>query len=154
MVEQQTATLKVYVEPTCAFSPSPPRQGDIGMDLHADLSGLDYVDINWGEKPILISTGIRVEIPMGHEATIRPRSSLNAAGIYTGFGTIDQSYRGLLKVSLVAVTPAADGYRINHGDRIAQLVLSRYTVPRIEFVEQSALQTTARGEGGFGSTGR
>ncbi len=101
----------------------------------------------------VVPTGIRVEIPVGYEAQIRPRS-----GLATKFGitlpntpgTIDSDYRGPLGVALINL--GAEPYTIHHGDRIAQMVVAPVVQARFEVVDM--LDETARGGGGFGSTGR
>ncbi len=97
-------------------------------------------------------TGLRVAIPEGFEAQIRPRSGLalkHGITLPNTPGTIDSDYRGALGVALVNLGPAP--YTIRHGDRVAQMVVA--PVVRAQFVVVPALEATDRGEGGFGSTG-
>jgi dUTP pyrophosphatase len=121
-----------------------------GMDLYARLDNpltLKSLD------RALISTGIRIAIPEGYEAQVRPRSGLaNSHGIsvLNTPGTIDADYRGEVKVLLVNLSP--DPFTINGGDRIAQLVF--HPVTKASWREVKSLPDTGRGEGGFGSTGR
>ena len=101
----------------------------------------------------IVPTGIRVEIPMGYEMQIRPRSGLAVKfGITLPNtpGTIDSDYRGPLGVALINLGP--DPYTIRHGERIAQCVIAPVVQAGFEVVD--TLGETARGEGGFGSTGR
>ena len=97
-----------------------------------------------------VPTGIAVEIPPGFEGQIRPRSSLSADGVTCHLGTIDCDYRGEISVILSSF----DGHRIYiaKGDRIAQLVIA--PVERVELVRVEQLSETARGERGFGHTGK
>lgn len=120
-----------------------------GMDLRADI-----------EEPltiaplgrVLVPTGIRIELPEGYEAQIRPRSGLAAKHGVTVLntpGTIDADYRGEIKVILVNLSDTP--FTFERGERIAQMVISSYT--RAEWVETDELGESARGEGGFGHTG-
>jgi len=101
---------------------------------------------------IVIPTGIKVEIPYGYEIQVRSRSGMAVDGVSVanGIGTIDSDYRGEIKVIL---TNSSDKmYKIYHGDRIAQLILSKVERMFLELTEQ--LTTTHREDGGFGSTGK
>lgn len=120
---------------------------DAGMDLHA-LYGLTLEP----GVPVLVATGLTLEIPAGYEAQIRPRSGMalkHAITIPNAPATIDPGYRGELRVILLNAGKHA--YTIHAGDRIAQMVIARYE--RIEWDERE-LGDSARGEGGFGSSGR
>lgn len=125
--------------------------GAAGADLRADLGGGELV-LAPGEIR-LVPTGLRVQIPDGYEMQIRPRSSLalkHGLGLPNAPGTIDSDYRGPLGVIMINMGQAA--YTIYHGERIAQAVVAPVT--RAAYVMADALSDTARGEGGFGSTGR
>lgn len=98
----------------------------------------------------LVGTGIAIELPHGHEAQVRPRSSLSKAGIHVVLGTIDSDFRG--EIAVLMATLGGVHYHVHAGDRIAQLVIA--PVVRAEFVEADELTETARGSGGFGSTGK
>jgi dUTP pyrophosphatase len=101
----------------------------------------------------ILPTGLRIEIPAGYEVQIRPRSGLAAKfglTIPNAPGTIDSDYRGPLGVIMANL--GADPYTIRHGDRIAQMVVA--PVVQAHFAVVNALGETARGTGGFGSTGR
>ncbi|HIQ84759.1 MAG TPA: dUTP diphosphatase [Candidatus Cryptobacteroides excrementigallinarum] len=106
-------------------------------------------------KPLqraLVPTGLFVEIPAGHEIQVRPRSGLAAkkgVTVLNAPGTIDADYRGEIRVILVNLS--SDDFVIERGERIAQLVLARHE--RIEWEESGSLEESARGAGGFGSTG-
>jgi dUTP pyrophosphatase len=101
----------------------------------------------------IVPTGVRVEIPDGYEMQIRPRSGLalrHGISLPNTPGTIDSDYRGPLGVLLVNF--GADSYTIHHGDRVAQCIVAPVVQARFEPV--GALGESARGTGGFGSTGR
>ena len=106
-------------------------------------------------KPLqraLVPTGLFVEIPAGHEIQVRPRSGLAAkkgVTVLNAPGTIDADYRGEIRVILVNLS--SDDFVIERGERIAQLVLVRHE--RMEWEESGSLAESARGAGGFGSTG-
>ena len=106
-------------------------------------------------KPLqraLVPTGLFVEIPTGHEIQVRPRSGLAAkkgVTVLNAPGTIDADSRGEIRVILVNLS--SDDFVIERGERIAQLVLARYE--RMEWEESGSLEESARGAGGFGSTG-
>jgi dUTP diphosphatase len=102
---------------------------------------------------VAVPTGLRVEIPVGYEGQVRPRSGLaarHAIGVPNAPGTIDADYRGEVKVLLVNL--GRNSYRVERGDRIAQLVIAPVVRAEIEVV--ASLTATARGDGGFGHTGR
>ena len=122
--------------------------GAAGLDLHACLAEAGTMKI--GCDPVLVPTGIAVELPPGHEAQIRPRSGLSLRGIMVAFGTVDCDYRGELLVTMYVVG-GRSSYTISDGDRIAQLVIAALIEPVVQEVTQ--LAPTARGEAGHGSTG-
>ena len=120
------------------------------MDLKASIEA--PVTIGPLERA-LIPTGISIALPEGTEAQVRPRSGLAAKHgitVLNAPGTIDADYRGEIKVILVNLSN--DPFVINPGERIAQMVVARYE--KVVWEEVDALDDTARGEGGFGSTGR
>jgi dUTP pyrophosphatase len=127
----------------------------------AHAAGLDVVAAVPAEAPVsiapggraLIPTGLALEIPVGYEAQVRPRSGLavnHGVTLLNSPGTIDADYRGELKVILANLGGAP--FAVSRGDRIAQLVVA--PVSRVEIVAVEELGATARGEGGFGSTGQ
>ena len=122
------------------------HEGDAGMDVFA----LHDVELPFN-KPVIVKTGIAAEIPDGYELQVRPRSGFAAKGItvWNAPGTVDSKYRGEIGVILFSTVPA---YRVNSGDKIAQLVLAPVTFA--EPYEVQELSETERGAGGFGSTGR
>jgi dUTP pyrophosphatase len=116
----------------------------------ADLCASEACVIGPGARAA-VPTGLRVAIPPGHVGLVWPRSGLAVRhGIDTLAGVIDSDYRG--EVRVVLVNHGDEDFRIAAGDRVAQLLVQR--VERAVFVEASALDETARAEGGFGSTGR
>ena len=129
--------------------------GSAGADLRANLKPEDRA-VGFTLDPMhraILPTGIRVEIPVGYEMQIRPRSGLAVKfGITLPNtpGTIDSDYRGPLGVALINL--GTEPYTIHHGDRIAQIVVAPVVRAGFEVVEK--LDETARGSGGFGSTGR
>ncbi len=131
--------------------PTYATEGAAGMDLRAFLPE-GPVTFEQGQMKI-ISTGFSVELPRGTEMQIRPRSGLalkHGLIIPNSPGTVDEDYRGVVMVGLYLLGAAP--LTINHGDRIAQAVIA--DVRRYPLVEVVELGETARGEGGFGSTGR
>lgn len=131
------------------FIPSYSSLFAAGADLKADLKE-SYV-LKSGTRS-LISTGIRMEIPVGYEAQVRPRSGLAAKFGITVLntpGTIDSDYRGEVKVILI--NHGKDDFVINPGDRIAQIVFSPVTTA--DFSIELTLEVSERNSGGFGSTG-
>jgi len=116
----------------------------------ADLRASEAVVIAPGERAA-VATGVRLEIPAGHVGLVWPRSGLAVRhGIDTLAGVIDSDYRGELRV--VLVNHGEQPFAIAAGDRVAQLLLQR--VERARFVARAELLPSARGSGGFGSTGR
>ena len=121
-----------------------------GMDLRAHI--VDAIVLKPLERKI-IPTGLFIELPVGYEAQVRPRSGLAAkhgVSVLNSPGTIDADYRGELGVILVNFSN--DIFTINNGDRVAQMVIAKHE--RAEWNEVINLSETSRGEGGFGSTGR
>lgn len=126
--------------------------GAAGMDVRAAVPEGEPIVLEPGQRD-MIPTGLSVAIPVGYEIQMRPRSGLAAKHGLTCLnspGTIDSDYRGELKVILI--NHGAEPFTIKRGERIGQMVLA--TVTRIVWEEVENLDKTARGEGGFGSTGR
>ena len=120
-----------------------------GMDLCAALE--TDLRLEPGET-VLVPTGLRIELPAGYEAQVRPRSGLaikNSIGIMNAPGTIDPDYRGEVKVVLTNFGKGP--FTVRSGDRIAQLVVAPFV--RVAWEETSELSDTDRGHGGFGHTG-
>lgn len=131
--------------------PAYESDGAAGMDLRAALPEGETLTIAAGASA-LVPTGLRLQIPMGFEGQVRPRSGLAAkhgVTVLNSPGTIDSDYRG--EVKIVLVNHGAAPFPIVRGDRIAQLVIAAVT--RAVLAEATVLDATARGAGGFGSTG-
>jgi dUTP pyrophosphatase len=132
-----------------AILPSQAHAGDAGLDLYACEAAHIGPGERWG-----VGTGIGVEIPEGHAGLVLPRSGLardHGIALVNAPGLIDSGYRGELRVLLLNTDPA-EIFRVEPGDRIAQLVITPIATP--EPVEAPALGESPRGEGGFGSSGR
>ncbi|WP_179334028.1 dUTP diphosphatase [Winogradskyella costae] len=120
-----------------------------GMDLRANLSESRIL------KPLersIVGTGLYIELPVGTEAQVRPRSGLAAKKgitVLNAPGTIDADYRG--EIGVILVNLSNENFEINNGERIAQLVIAKHE--RAEWIDSIELSDTDRGEGGFGSTG-
>jgi dUTP pyrophosphatase len=124
--------------------------GSSGMDLRAAVDG--EINLEPG-KTALIPTNISVEIPEGFEIQVRPRSGLavkHGIGVLNSPGTIDSDYRGEIRVILFNFSD--ENFKINSGDRIAQMILSKYY--KMEIQEAEYLAESRRGSGGFGHTGK
>ncbi len=120
-----------------------------GMDIRANLT--EPVTLNPLQRA-MIPTGLFIELPEGYEAQVRPRSGLAAKSgitVLNSPGTIDADYRGEIRVILVNLS--SDSFVINHGDRIAQMIISRHE--KAEWMQVDILNSSERGEGGFGHTG-
>lgn len=120
-----------------------------GMDLRANLT--DSITLKPLERTI-VKTGLFIELPIGYEAQVRPRSGLAAKKgitVLNSPGTVDADYRG--EIGVILVNLSNDDFVIVNGERIAQLVIAKHE--RAEWIEVSELTETSRGAGGFGSTG-
>jgi dUTP pyrophosphatase len=132
-----------------AVLPTRAHAGDAGLDLYACEAAHIGPGERWG-----IGTGVAVEIPDGHAGLVLPRSGLareHGISLVNSPGLIDSGYRGEVRVLLLNNDPA-ETFRVSAGDRIAQLVIAPITLA--EPVEAAALAESARGEDGFGSSGR
>lgn len=121
-----------------------------GVDLRANLEA--PITVGSLEK-VIVPTGLFMEIPVGYEAQVRPRSGLafkHGITVLNSPGTIDADYRGEIKVILVNLSK--ESFTIENGERIAQMVIAAHE--QAEWVEVENLQETERGAGGFGSTGK
>ena len=129
--------------------PSYETRASAGMDLRANLA--EEVVLKPSGRA-LIPTGLFIELPIGYEAQVRPRSGLAVEKGITALntpGTIDADYRG--EVMVILVNLSTEEYRVQNGDRIAQMIISKYE--KAEWEEVADLTETARGAGGFGHTG-
>ncbi len=120
-----------------------------GMDLRANIS--EPITLNPLERAI-VKTGLFIELPIGYEAQVRPRSGLAAKKgitVLNSPGTIDADYRG--EIGVILVNLSNETFTVENGERIAQLIIARHE--RAEWISVEVLSETSRGEGGFGSTG-
>ncbi|CAM3412735.1 dUTP diphosphatase [Zobellia roscoffensis] len=120
-----------------------------GMDLRANIT--ETVTLQPLERAI-IKTGLFIELPVGFEAQVRPRSGLAAKKgitVLNAPGTVDADYRG--EIGVILVNLSNESFAIENGERVAQLVIAKHE--RAEWVEVEELSETVRGAGGFGSTG-
>jgi dUTP diphosphatase len=134
---------------TGATLPTRAHEGDAGLDLYA----CEAAHIGPGER-WSVGTGVAVEIPDGHAGLVLPRSGLareHGIALVNSPGLIDAGYRGEIRVLLLNTDPA-ETFRVEPGDRIAQLVI--VPIALAEPVETESLAESARGDGGFGSSGR
>ncbi|MCW3113097.1 MAG: deoxyuridine 5-triphosphate nucleotidohydrolase [Segetibacter sp.] len=130
--------------------PSYATEGSSGMDLRADI--IEEIILNPLERS-LVPTGLFIELPLGYEAQVRPRSGLaikHGITCLNSPGTVDADYRGELKVVLINLSN--EPQTIHKGDRIAQMVIQKVEIVTLN--EVGELNTTVRGEGGFGHTGK
>ena len=129
--------------------PSYATNAAAGVDLRANLE--EPIVLRSLERA-LVATGLFIELPVGYEAQIRPRSGLafkNGLTVLNSPGTIDADYRGEIKVILVNLSK--EDFTINDGERVAQMVIAKHE--QAEWVEVETLIETERGAGGFGHTG-
>lgn len=127
-------------------------RGAAGADIRANFEDRGEIELSPGARA-LVPTGFAVALPEGFEMQIRPRSGLalkHGVTLVNSPGTVDADYRGA--VGVIIVNHGHEAVTVSHGDRIAQAVIA--PVIQTTFVEVEALEETARGAGGFGSTGR
>lgn len=120
-----------------------------GLDLRAELQS--PITLEPGQRS-LIPTGLKIALPIGYEAQVRPRSGLaykQGITVLNSPGTIDADYRG--DVGVILINHGSESFTIENGERIAQLVIAKFV--QIDWDEVLDLSSTLRGEGGFGSTG-
>ena len=120
-----------------------------GMDLRANI--VEAITLKPLDRTI-VKTGLFIELPIGFEAQVRPRSGLAAKKgitVLNAPGTVDADYRG--EIGVILVNLSNEDFTIENGERIAQLVIAKHE--RAEWIEVETLSETSRGEGGFGSTG-
>ena len=125
-------------------------ENSAGMDLRADLS--DPIELAPMERS-LIGTGLYIDLPVGYEAQIRPRSGLalkHGITVLNSPGTVDADYRGEIKVVLINL--GSEIYKIMPGERIAQMIVNKHE--KINWQPVNVLSDTSRGDGGYGSTGK
>lgn len=125
-------------------------EGSAGMDLMANLTS--PIVLKSMERKV-ISTGLFMELPLGYEAQVRPRSGLaikNGITCLNTPGTIDADYRG--EVGVILINLSTEDFVINNGDRIAQMIIAKHEIAQL--IEVKELSSTERGAGGMGSTGK
>ena len=130
-----------------AVVPHYAHKGDAGVDLYSTEDNT----LKPGERA-LISTGIKIAVPKGYEAQVRPRSGLaikHGISVCNTPGTIDSGYRG--EVCVILINHSNEIFKVEKGMRIAQMIINK--VEEVEFEEVDELDSTTRGEGGFGHTG-
>lgn len=147
-------TVQILRLPHAEGLPTPAYEtaGSAGMDLRAAIPEGEALTLAPGARA-LVPTGLKIALPPGFEAQVRPRSGLalkHGVTCLNSPGTVDSDYRG--EVGVILANLGAEPFVIARGDRIAQLVIARHE--RIDWAETGALDETARGAGGFGSTGR
>jgi len=129
--------------------PSYETLASAGMDLRASIQ--EPISLKPLERA-LVKTGLFIELPLGYEAQVRPRSGLalkKGITVLNSPGTVDADYRG--EIGVILVNLSSETFVIENGERIAQLVIAKHE--RAEWIEVQELSETSRGEGGFGSTG-
>ena len=140
-------TIKFQRLNACAMIPQPAHPGDAGMDLVS----IEAVEIAPGGRR-LVHTGLAVEIPVGFEGQVRPRSGLalkHGVTVLNAPGTIDAGYRG--EIGVVLANFGETAFKVEPGMRIAQLVIA--AVANVSVEVSDTLSSTERGSGGYGSTG-
>lgn len=153
-LEPQVSVLALKVERLPHYEGLPPLKqatiGSVGVDLYAAHDGT--LLLNSIGATVIVPTGIKIELPHGFEAQIRPRSGLAANDgltVLNSPGTIDSDYRGEIKVILTKLTTGK--FKVERGMRIAQMVIAPVVFPKIVYVDD--VNETDRGEAGFGSSG-
>ncbi len=139
--------INIIAEEDCLI-PSYETAGASGADLKSKEDGI----LKSGERR-LVKTGVFIELPAGYEAQVRPRSGLalkHGITMLNSPGTIDSDYRG--EIGVIMINHGSEPFVYKKGDRIAQLVISKYS--RVEFKNTLYLTETVRGAGGFGHTGK
>lgn len=141
----QKLNIRIRLLSIRARVPSKSHHGDAGWDLYSS----DEVAVLPGETKV-VPTGVAMEIPQGWYGQIKARSGLGSKGVVVTAGVVDSGYRG--EIGVVVVNTKRDGeFVFRAGDKIAQMVF--LPVPDVEFELREELEATARGAGGFGSTG-
>lgn len=144
----QQTTIKIINKSSHAL-PNYETVASAGMDLRANLSAPITLE------PLaraIVKTGLFIELPIGYEAQVRPRSGLAAKKgitVLNSPGTVDADYRG--EIGVILVNLSNEAFVVENGERIAQLIIAKHE--RAEWMAVSELSETSRGEGGFGSTG-
>lgn len=146
---QTKVTVRFNMQEGCEdLQPKKAHHDDAAFDLRSRVD----MELPPG-KPCLVPTGLFIELPIGFEAQVRPRSGLaikHALTVLNSPGTIDAGYRG--EVCVIIMNAGHEDFKVVRGDRIAQMVINE--LPDVEFVAVEKLSDTKRGAGGFGSTGK
>lgn len=145
-------TVQITKEPNCGDLPLPAYETEhaAGMDIRAAVT--EPLTLRPGERA-LVPTGLRIALPEGYEAQIRPRSGLaikNGISLLNTPGTIDADYRG--EIRIIIANLGQEPFVIQRGDRIAQMIVAPVT--KVQWDVCESLDETARGSGGFGHTGK
>lgn len=149
MNENTGSNMKIRIISKSGVVPQYETEGSAGVDIRAYID--EPITLKPGQRK-LIPTGLFVELPQGYEAQIRARSGLaikHGVGLVNGIGTVDSDYRGEWNIPMI--NWGDEDFVINSGDRIAQMVISKYEKASFELVDK--INDTARGGGGFGHTG-
>jgi len=149
--EIEKVEIRVEKDKGCEDLPLPEAASLYASGIDLFSAEEDTVEIDQGDRK-LISTGIKIALPIGFEAQVRPRSGLAyryGITVLNTPGTIDSDYRGVIKIILI--NHGKDKFFVNRGDRIAQLVIQKIFQPIL--LEINELDNTKRGKGGFGHTG-
>lgn len=145
--------LNVKVFSTSAYElPEYATLGSAGLDLKANIS---TPIVLMPMERTLVLTGLRIALPVGYEAQVRPRSGLamkHGVTVCNSPGTVDSDYRG--EIGVILINLGDKPYKLSPGERIAQLVIAKYERIEWESVTLEGLNETERGEGGFGHTGK
>ena len=144
-----TISISVQLLRETARLPERATSGSTGFDLRASFED-PAETVTVGRDPVMVPTGIALQVPEGLDAQVRPRSGLTHNGVVVPVGTIDADYRGEVFVTAYVVG-TREPHVVRNGDRIAQLVIAPLATP--VFVSVSNLSATERGAGGHGSTG-
>lgn len=150
-MHQTQVQVQVLQVPGCEDLPLPAYATTLAAGVDLPAAVMEPVTLLPGERR-LIPTGLRIALPEGYEAQVRPRSGLairHGIGMVNSPGTIDADYRGEIQVILINL--GQEPFTIRRGDRIAQMVIAPVT--RVVWVMADTLDETARGDGGFGHTG-
>ena len=147
MADVEVVVLEARMIHPAAKIPSRKRNTDAGYDIYS----VESLDLR-PNRATIVRTGIQIAAPPGYYYTIEGRSSLWSQGVFPNRGIIDSTFCGELVVSLVNVN--ADVFRVESGDRIAQIILSKQYDAQFTIVEQFSEDYNQRGTNGFGSTGR
>jgi dUTP pyrophosphatase len=147
MADVEVVVLEARMIHPAAKIPSRKRNTDAGYDIYS----VESLDLR-PNRATIVRTGIQISAPPGYYYTIEGRSSLWSQGVFPNRGIIDSTFCGELVVSLVNVN--ADVFRVESGDRIAQIILSKQYDAKFTIVEQFSEDYNQRGTNGFGSTGR